>query len=125
MGLRAFGETIQLNELKGDLIALKYLGADVNVETTYGLATAARASVVKFETVDGKLTARQLGSTLVFQRAIQNEIRGSSDWSVGVFEQLPRPTEEVPDATMYQLTTPEESIEDIGAAMEAAGISLD
>lgn len=124
MGLRKMGESIKLNDFKDQLLALKYLREDVDVNTDYGLVSAARADVVLFETNNGTLTARPLGSTLVFQRAIQNEIRGSADWSVGVFEQVAHPTDAAPDGTMYQLTEPEEAIEQIAAAMVAAGIDI-
>ena len=124
MGLRPAGESVRLNELKGKLIALRYLGEDVNVDTEYGMQTAARAEVVVFDQTDDGVTARKLGQGLVFQRAIQNEIRGSTDWSVGVFEQIARPTDGAPDATMYQLGGFEEDIEVLAAAMETAGITI-
>jgi len=125
MGLRTFGSSIKLNDFKDELLALRYLGEDVNVQTEFGLITTARAEVIHFTTTDGALTAEHLGNTLVFQRAIQNEIRGSRDWSVGTFEQVAHATEAAPDGTMYQLTEPEESMEQIGAAMAAAGITID
>lgn len=124
MGLRTFGSSIQLNDYKDELLALRYLGDDVDVNTEFGLVTTARAEVVHLVDQEGTLIATHLGSTLVFQRAIQNEIRGSSDWSVGVFEQIPHPTEAAPDGTMYQLSTPKQTIEQIGAAMTAAGINI-
>jgi hypothetical protein len=124
MGIRTFGSTVRLNELEGSLLAIKYLGTDVDVDTQFGRQTAARADVVEFTRTDDGLTARLLGSTLVFQRAIQNEIRGSSDWSVGVFEQVNRPTADVPDATMYQLTADDVDVDEIVASMEEANIAL-
>ena len=124
MGLRTFGQTIQLNDYKGELIALRYLGDDVDVNTDWGLVTTARAEVIQFSMNDGTLEAFKLGRTLVFQKAIQNEIRGSDDWSVGVFEEVPHPTPNAPEGTMYQLTPPHMSIEQIGAAMVAAGIDI-
>ena len=124
MGLRTFGSTIRLNDFKGELLALRYLGDDVDVNTDYGVITTARAEVVIFRTVDDVLTAERLGSTLVFQKAIQNEIRGSADWSVGTFEEVPHPTDEAPDGTMYQLSDPEEDIAALGAAMTKAGIAV-
>ena len=124
MGLRTFGSTIKLNDFKGELLALRYLGDDVDVNTDYGVITTARAEVVIFRTVDDVLTAERLGSTLVFQKAIQNEIRGSADWSVGTFEEVPHPTDEAPDGTMYQLSDPEEDIAALGAAMTKAGIAV-
>lgn len=125
MGLRTAGSTVQLNDLKGELIALKYLGQDITVDTQFGRNTAARADVVKFEELNGELTARRMGATLVFQQAIQNEIRGSSDWSVGIFEEVDRPLADAPDATMYQLTEPDLTVDAIANAMRAANISLD
>ncbi len=124
MGLRTFGSTIRLNDFKGALLALRYLGDDVDVQTEYGVITTARAEVVLFETKDDVLTAARLGSTLVFQKAIQNEIRGSADWSVGTFEEVPHPTAEAPDGTMYQLSDPDETVEALGAAMTKAGIAV-
>ena len=125
MGLRTFGSSIRLNDFKDELLALRYLGEDVDVQTEFGLISTARAEVVHFSTKDGTLSAERLGNTLVFQRAIQNEIRGSKDWSVGTFEEVPHATDAAPDGTMYQLTEPEESMEQIGAAMAAAGIEVD
>ena len=125
-GLKTFGQSIQLNDFKGKLLAIRYLGEDVDVDTTaYGIVTAARAEVIVFDDQpEGGLSARRLGSTLVFQRAIQNEIRGSDDWSVGIFEKVPHPTLDVPDATMYTLSDPEQDIDTIAAAMTAAGVDL-
>ncbi len=124
MGLRTFGQSVQLNDYKNELIALRYLGDDVDVNTDWGIVTTARAEVVQFSENDGVLKAFRLGNTLVFQKAIQNEIRGSGDWSVGIFEEVPHPTDAAPDGTMYQLTKPDASIEDIGAAMVAAGVDI-
>ena len=125
MGLRTFGSSIRLNDFKDELLALRYLGEDVDVQTEFGLISTARAEVIHFSTKDGTLIAERLGNTLVFQRAIQNEIRGSKDWSVGTFEEVAHVTESAPDGTMYQLTEPNESMEQIGAAMAAAGIEVD
>ena len=124
MGLRTFGSSIRLNDFKDELLALRYLGEDVDVNTDYGVITTARAEVVQFTRVDDTLTAVRLGNTLVFQKAIQNEIRGSSDWSVGTFEEVPHPTEAAPDGTMYQLSDPEETVEELGAAMKRAHIAV-
>ena len=125
MGLRTFGSPVRLNDFKDELLALRYLGEDVDVQTEFGLISTARAEVVHFSKKDDVLIAERLGNTLVFQRAIQNEIRGSTDWSVGTFEKVPHATETAPDGTMYQLTKPDESMEQIGAAMAAAGIAID
>ena len=125
MGLKNFGASIQLTDYKGSLLAIKYLGSDVTVQTKFGEQVAARAEVITFDPVkDGGLAVRRLGTTLVFQRAIANEIRGSSDWSVGVFESAPIDKPGVPDATMYTLTEPDEDIEVLAAAMKAAGIDV-
>jgi len=124
MGLRTFGQSIQLNDYKDELIALRYLGEDVDVNTEWGVMTTARAEVVQFSDNDGTLECLKLGRTLVFQKAIQNEIRGSDDWSVGVFEEVPHPTPNAPDGTMYQLTEPAFAIEQIAAAMVAAGVDI-
>jgi hypothetical protein len=124
MGLRTFGSSIRLNDYKDELLALRYLGDDVDVQTEYGIITTARAEVIQFTKVNDVLTAIRLGNTLVFQKAIQNEIRGSADWSVGTFEEIPHPTDTAPDGTMYQLTKPDEDVEALGAAMVAAGIDV-
>jgi len=123
MGLKSFGQTIQLTDYKGSLLAIRYLGDDITVDTQFGSQVAARAEVISFDGTGDNLTVRQLGTTLVFQRAIANEIRGSSDWSVGIFEAVPHEVEGVPDATMYTLSTPDEDIEVLAKAMFAAGIS--
>ena len=120
MGLKNFGSSIQLNDYKGSLLAIRYLGDDVNVDTAFGNVNAARAEVVTFDAKDDGLQVRRLGSTLVFQKAIANEIRGSSDWSVGVFEEVPHDMPGVPDATMYTLSEPDEDIAVLAAAMQAA-----
>jgi len=124
MGLKNFGSSIQLNDYKGSLLAIRYLGDDVNVDTAFGNVNAARAEVVTFDAKDDGLQVRRLGSTLVFQKAIANEIRGSSDWSVGVFEEVPHDMPGVPDATMYTLSEPDEDIAVLAAAMQAAGIDV-
>ena len=124
MGIRKSGQTVYLNELKGELLALRYLGRDTTVTGEFGPQDAAVASVVHFTRGESGLSARLLGETLVFQRAVQSEIRGSSDWSVGVFEEVNRPLPNVPNATMYQLTEPDEEIEVIIEAMEQANITV-
>ncbi len=120
--LRTFGSSITLTDYKGEHLALMYLGADVDVDTRFGKQTAARASVVHFQEVDDVVVAKRLGSTLVFQRAIANALRESADWQVGILEELPRPTESAPDATMYTLSDPLIDISDLGEAMDKANI---
>ena len=126
MSLQVFGASINLNDYKGALIAIRYLGSDVNVETKdYGTAVAARAEVVMFDAgPEGSTVARRLGSTLVFQKAIANEIRGSGNWAVGVFEEIPHEIPGVEDATMYTLTEPDEDIAVLAAAMKKVGIEV-
>lgn len=125
MGLKNFGATIQLTDFKGSLLAIRYLGEDITVQTKFGEQVAARAEVIEFLTDDDdNVRANRLGTTLVFQRAIANEIRGSNDWSVGVFESAPIEKTGVPDATMYTLTEPEQEIQVLAAAMKAAGVDV-
>jgi hypothetical protein len=123
-GLRTFGQSVKLNELEGELLALKYAGEAENVTTKFGTDNVARAQVVQFTEKDGKIEARGLGETLVFQRAIANDIRGSSEWAVGVFEKVERPTAKVPDATMYQLSDPTIDLNILAGAMAQANIAL-
>lgn len=131
MGLRTFGSNVRMDTLKGEFIALRYLGErEVTSTPAWNngkelTQSVARAEVVQFDQPKGKaLVARKLGETLVFQRAIANDIRGSSDWAYGVFEEVERPTEEVPDRTMYELTEPDVSVEDIVSAFTTAGIAI-
>ena len=124
MGLKNFGASIQLTDFKGSLLAIKYLGTDVTVQTRFGEQVAARAEVIEFDTSGDDVTASRLGTTLVFQRAIANEIRGSGDWSVGIFESAPIEKAGVPDATMYTLTEPDQDIQVLAAAMRAAGVDV-
>jgi len=123
-GLRTFGQSVRLNELEGELLALKYAGEAENVTTRFGTDNVARAQVVQFIELDGTIKAVGLGETLVFQRAIANDIRGSSEWAVGVFEKVERPTDEAPDATMYQLSDPIIDLNILAGAMAQANIAL-
>lgn len=136
MGLRTFGSSIRLDSLKGSLIALRYAG-DREVTSTPSwnngkelTQNVARARVVEF-VVGGTaknptVKAIDHKETLVYQRAIANDIKGSTDWAYGVLVQNPRPTPTAPDATMFELeepvnVTPEQLI----AAMAEIGFKID
>lgn len=135
MGLRTFGSSIRLDSLKGELIALRYTGErEVTSTPSWNngkelTQQVARANVIEFvpEGTGKKKSLRAVnhGETLVYQKAIANDIRGSSEWAYGVLVQNARPTETAPDATMFELELPTDfSADDIVTAMEAANIKV-
>lgn len=132
MSLRTMGTTVRLNELKGELLALRYLDEQEITSTPEWnggneiTQNVPRAEVVQVsQAKDGSLSAKLLGRTLVFQQAIANDLRGSRDWAFGLFDEFERPTQAAPDATMYELAVPENvNLDDVAAAFEAAGIAL-
>jgi hypothetical protein len=132
MGLRQSGTSVVLNTMKGSLLALRYLD-DQSItstppwnggnEITQNVPRAEVVEVIKNK--DGSYTARLVGRTLVFQRAIANDIRGSSDWAFGLFDEFDRPTPEAPDATMYELAVADDvDLDKVEEAFAAAGIQL-
>lgn len=129
-GFRTFGTSVQLKELKGELIALRYKGerqieskpewSDTTITQSVARADVVHISVAK----DKSLKAELKGETLVFQKAIANDIRGTSEWAYGLFEQVERPTPTAPDATMFVLSDTGLDPNALGAAFEAAGIAV-
>ena len=132
MGLRTSGTTVRLTDLKGELIALKYIDEqEVTSRPEWNGGKEITQDVARAEVVhvkqgkNGALTAQLVGRTLVFQQAVANDIRGSRDWAFGLFDEFDRPTAGAPDATMYELAVPENiNLDDVAAAFEAASIEL-
>ena len=131
MGLRTMGTTVRLPDLKGKLLGLRYIDEQEitsSPEWNGGneiTQNVPRAEVVQVDQTKDGLKARLLGRTLVFQQAIANDLRGSSDWAFGLFDEFERPTESAPDATMYELAVPKDvNLDEVAAAFEAAGIRL-
>lgn len=131
MGLRTMGTTVRLTDYKDELVGLRFVDEQVitstpdwanGVEQTQEVP---RAEVVLVKTLkDGSVKAELVGRSLIFQRAIAEDIRGSRDWAVGVLRENERPTPAAPDATMYELEEPNIGLEAIADAFEAARISL-
>ena len=130
MSLRTMGSTVRLTDYKGELIALRYVDEqEITMEPDWAegpiTRNIVRAEVVHVFEKDGVLTAKRLGRSLVFQEAIANDLRGTSDWAFGRFDEFERPTEAAPDATMYELAIPEDvNVDDVETAFEKAGIAL-
>jgi len=125
MGLRIATPNVYLSEFKDEIIAIRYNDMVHNVVTDFGTVDVPRADIVLLTVNDdGELRADFKGQGLVFQKAIANTLSGSTDWVIGLLEQVDRPTAGVEDATMYQFSTPSLSSESIVKAFENAGISL-
>jgi hypothetical protein len=131
MGLRTMGTTVRLTDYKDELVGLRFVDTQT-ITSTPAWADGAevtqevpRADVVLIKTLKGgEVKAELVGRSLIFQRAIAEDIRGNRDWAVGVLRENDRPTPAAPDATMYELEEPNIGLEAIGDAFEAAHISL-
>lgn len=133
MSLRTMGTNVRLNEYKDELIALRFRDL-VEFTSTPEWANGEertqevpRADVVHVtKNKDGSLEAKLLGRSLVFQRAIADDIRGDTkNWAFGLFTEVERPTASAPDATMYELQEPSDvNVDAVADAFEQAGIEL-
>lgn len=86
MAVYGSGTGVDITTLADKLLALRYLGSDVTIDTKHGVRTAARAQVVDLE------RKRNRGQTLIFQEAVAQEVRQhGADWVVGVFAKGPHP----------------------------------
>jgi hypothetical protein len=125
------GTTVRLSEYKDELIGLRF-ESEQSITSTPAwndgepiTQSVPRADVVLIKRLKDKTVKAELvGRSLIFQKAIANDLRGNRDWAVGVLAENPKPTDAAPDATMFELEEPTIGLEEIGAAFEAAGIAL-
>ncbi len=125
MGLRMASPSVRLSEYKGELLALRFDDLVRNVQTQFGTVDVPRADIVRLtELKDGSVKATFEGQGLVFQKAIGQQIEGNLDWHIGTLEQVDRPTDSAPDATMYQLDQAGVDLEAVADAFARAGIRI-
>jgi hypothetical protein len=125
------GTTVRLSEYKDELVGLRF-ESEQSITSTPAwndgepiTQSVPRADVVLIKRLKDKTVKAELvGRSLIFQKAIANDLRGNRDWAVGVLKENPKPTDAAPDATMFELEEPTIGLEEIGAAFEAAGIAL-
>lgn len=118
-GLRS---EVTLNELQGQLIALRYAGIARNLTVSVpdrGMVTqdVVRAEIVTFS-ADGS-NPKKLGETLVFQTTIAAALTEKpADWHGGVLEQIEQRSNK--DFTVYVLNAPANNASAVFDRMEAA-----
>ena len=93
-----------MNDLAGELIALKPLGGEITVNTSYGPQTAVRVQVVE------PLSGTNLGVRLLFWSQMRRQVLENAskdiDYSVGIIREDVQVNN--PDRTLFTLTAPDD-----------------